>query len=84
MWFRNRICVPDIKEIKEKIMKEAHSSLYTTHPGSTKMYHDLKNTYWWLNMKMDVAMYVAQCLTCQQVKIEHRRPGDPLQSLKIP
>ena len=47
------------------------------------MYHDLKSTFWWINMKMDVAVYVAQCLTYQQVKIEHQKPGGPLQSLEI-
>ena len=77
-------CVPDVKDINDKILKEAHSSLYTAHPSSTKMYHDLKSTYWWPNMKNDVARYVAQCLTCQQVKIEHQRPSGPLQLLKIP
>ena len=59
LWFRDRLCVPDVKEIKEKILKEAHSSFYTAHPGSTKMYHDLKSTFWWINMKSDVATYVA-------------------------
>ena len=46
LWFRDRLCVPDVKEIKKKILKEAHSSLYTAHPGSTEMYHDLKSTFW--------------------------------------
>ena len=46
MWFRNRICVPYVKDIKDKILKETHSSLYMAHPSSTKMYHDLKSTYW--------------------------------------
>ena len=77
------VCVPEVEEIKKKILKEAHTSLYTAHPGSTKMYHNLKSTFWWPNMKNDVAEFVAHCLTCQQVKIEHQRPGGPLQSLKI-
>ena len=64
LWFQNRICVPNIKELKDKILKEAHASLYTAHPGSTKMYHDLKNTFWWPNMKKDVADFVAHCLIC--------------------
>ena len=76
MWYRNRICVPDVKAIKGKILKQAHSALYTAHPGSTKMYQDLKSTYWWPNMKREVALYVAHCLTCQQVKIEHQRQED--------
>ena len=52
-------CVPDVKEIKNKIRKEAHSALYMAHPDSTKMYHDLKNTFWWPNMKNDIAAFVA-------------------------
>ena len=50
-------------------MIEAHYSKYTVHPGSTKMYHDLKQIYWWDGMKCDVAEFVAQCSNCQQVKV---------------
>ena len=45
VWFEKRICVPDIKSIKETILREAHESAYSIHPGSTKMYQDLKNRY---------------------------------------
>jgi len=65
-------------------MIEAHSTPYTAHSGSTKMYHDLKSTYWWANMKREVAQFVAQCMICQQVKSEHQRPTGPLQSLEVP
>ena len=41
-----RQCVPDIDELRKEIMEEAHFSTYSIHPGSTKMYHDLKDTYW--------------------------------------
>ena len=54
------------------------------HPGSTKMYQNLKKNYWWKGMKMDIAEYVSKCLTCQQVKAEHRHPVGLLQSLPIP
>ena len=84
LWYNSRLCVPDNSELKKKIMKEAHSTPYIAHPGSTKMYQDLRSTFWWTNMKREVAEYVAQCLTCQQVKIEHQRPAGPLQSLAIP
>jgi TPP-dependent trihydroxycyclohexane-1,2-dione (THcHDO) dehydratase len=46
MWFRKRICVPDVDNLQEKILQEAHDSAYSIHPGSTKMYHDLKERYW--------------------------------------
>ena len=68
LWYNNRLCVPNNLKLKKKIMKEAHSTPYTTHLGSTKIYQDLKTTYWWTNMKREVAEYVAQCLTCSKSK----------------
>ena len=65
-------------------MHEAHHSKYTIHPGVTKMYQDMKRMYWWPGMKRDVASFVAKCLTCQQVKFEHQKPGGQLQPLYIP
>ncbi|GKV13749.1 hypothetical protein SLEP1_g24732 [Rubroshorea leprosula] len=75
----DRICVPNDSELKEVIMKEAHNTGYTVHLGSTKMYRrDLRGTFWWNNMKREIANFVAQCLTCQQIKIEHQRPAGKL------
>ena len=48
------------------------------------MYRDLKEFYWWLNMKLDIADWVSKCLTCQKVKVEHQRPSGLLQPLEIP
>ncbi|KAH0706092.1 hypothetical protein KY289_011168 [Solanum tuberosum] len=60
----------DKKELpKDKIIEEAHSSRYSIHPGSTKMYRDLREVYWWSSMKRCIAEFIAKCLTCQQVKI---------------
>ena len=56
-------------------MEEAHFSAYSIHPSSTKMYHDLKDTYWWNRMKRDIVKFVSKCLICQQVKLEHQRPS---------
>jgi hypothetical protein len=72
LWYKGRICVSNIKELKDKILHEAHESTYSIHPGENKMYHDLKTTYWWYGMKRDVAEYVALCDTCQRVKAEHQ------------
>ena len=69
--------------IRDLILREAHDSVYSIHPGSTKMYQDLKTRYWWHGMKRDVAEYVALCHTCQRVKA-HQRPAGLLQPLKIP
>ncbi|GKB47422.1 DNA/RNA polymerases superfamily protein, partial [Tanacetum coccineum] len=70
--------------LREKVMTEAHSSPFTIHPGSTKMYRDLKQYFWWNGMKQDVATFVSKCMTCQQVKIEHQRASGLLQPLEIP
>jgi hypothetical protein len=45
-WYKGRICVPNVKELKDKILREAHESTYSIHLGVNKMYHDLKTTYW--------------------------------------
>jgi hypothetical protein len=79
-----QICVPNLKHIKELILKEAHDSAYSIHPGSTKMYKDLKTRYWWYGMKREAMEYVALCDTCQRVKPEYQRPARLLQPLKIP
>jgi hypothetical protein len=84
VWFKNRICVPEIKELRETILKEAHDSAYFIYPGSTKMYQDLKQRYWWYGMKKDVAAHVALCDVCQRVKAENQRPTGLLQPLKVP
>jgi hypothetical protein len=59
LWFGKRLCVPEDKVIREAIMREAHESAYSIHPGSTKMYLDLKERYWWYGLKRDVAEYIA-------------------------
>jgi hypothetical protein len=84
LWYKKRICIPEIKEIRELILCEAHDSTYSIHPGSTKMYHDLKSKYWWYGMKRAIAEYVALCDNCQRVKTERQRPVGLLQPLKIP
>jgi len=84
LWVKGRIWVPDVGNLRETILKEAHDSAYSIHPGSTKMYQDLKQRYWWRGMKKDVAAYVAICYICQKVKAEHQRPAGLLQPLKVP
>ena len=79
-----RMCVPEYGELKRDIMEEAHSSAYAMHPGSNKMYKTLKEHYWWNGMKKEIASFVSRCLTCQQVKAEHQKPAEKIQSLPIP
>ncbi|XP_058068520.1 uncharacterized protein LOC131217597 [Magnolia sinica] len=72
LWYRSRLCVPNLQGLREEVLNAAHNSKLAMHPGSTKMYQDLKRNYWWDNMKKEIAEYVFRCLTCQQVKVEHR------------
>jgi hypothetical protein len=84
VWFKDRLCVPDIKSIWELILKEAHETTYSIHLGSEKMYQDLKKRFWWYGMKWEIAEYVAVCDSCQRIKAEHQRPARLLQPLQIP
>ena len=80
----NRLCVPDVNNLRREILDEAHNAPYAMHPGTTKMYNTLRQNYWWPGMKKDVADFVVRCLTCQQVKAEHQAPSGMLQPLSIP
>jgi hypothetical protein len=84
VWFKNRLCVLETRDLRETNLREAHYSAYSIHPGSTTMYQDLKQRYWWCGMKRDVAAHVALCDTCHRVKAEHQRPAGLLQPLKVP
>ncbi|GKF31323.1 retrotransposable element Tf2, partial [Tanacetum coccineum] len=81
---KDALCVPNDQALRERVMTEAHSSPFAIHLGSTKMYKDLKQYFWWNGMKQDVATFVSKCMTCQQVKIEHQRASGLLQPLEIP
>jgi hypothetical protein len=61
--YKERICVPEFKELKDKVLHETHEFAYSIHPGGNKIYRDLKATYWWYVMKRDIAKYVALCNT---------------------
>ncbi|GJY60316.1 putative reverse transcriptase domain-containing protein [Tanacetum coccineum] len=74
-------CFGDLRAL---IMHESHKSKYSIHPGSDKMYQDLKKMYWWLNMKAEIATYVSKCLTCAKVKIEYQKPSGLLVQPEIP
>ncbi|GJV58378.1 reverse transcriptase domain-containing protein, partial [Tanacetum coccineum] len=79
-----RSWLPCYGDLRTVIMHESHKSKYSIHPGSDKMYQDMKKLYWWPNMKADIATYVSKCLTCAKVKAEHQRPSGLLVQPKIP
>ena len=71
MYYRDRVCVPNDDELKKSILKEAHSGSFAMHPGRTKIYQDLKTSYWWSGMKRDVSESVTKYMVCQKVKAKH-------------
>ena len=83
-YFMERIWVPLYGNLRDLVMDESHKSRYSVHPGSDKMYHDLKTLYWWPNMKANIATYVSKCLTCAKVKVEYQKPSGLLQQPEIP
>ncbi|GKA88856.1 putative reverse transcriptase domain-containing protein [Tanacetum coccineum] len=70
-----RSWIPCFGSLRELIMHESHKSKYSIHPGSDKMYQDLKKLYWWPNIKGEIATYVSKCLTCAKVKAEYQKPS---------
>jgi phosphomannomutase len=84
IWFKDRIVVPKDAEVRQQVLDEAHLSRYSIHPGSTKIYQDLKQHYWWTKMKIEIARCVEKCDTCRRVKAIHMKAAGPLQSLPIP
>ncbi|WVZ93943.1 hypothetical protein U9M48_039892 [Paspalum notatum var. saurae] len=76
LWYKNRICVPNVDRIRKLSLSEAHDTAYSIHPDSTKIYYDLKERFWWYGMKCALAEY--------RVKAEHQRPAGLLQPLKVP
>ncbi|GJZ37033.1 putative reverse transcriptase domain-containing protein [Tanacetum coccineum] len=79
-----RSWLPCYGDLRSVIMHESHKSKYSIHPGSEKMYQDMKKLYWWPNMKADIATYVSKCLTYARVKAEHQRPSGLLVQPEIP
>jgi hypothetical protein len=84
LWFGDRLVVPKNPELRKKILDEAHLSKFSMHPGSNKMYHDLRSLYWWTRMKREIAKYISECDTCQRVKASHLKVAGTLQPLPIP
>jgi hypothetical protein len=84
LWFEDGLVVPKDPEIRKKILDEAHLSKFSMHPGSNKMYHDLRSLYWWTRMKREIAKYVSKCDTCQRIKASDLKIAGTLQPLPIP
>jgi hypothetical protein len=83
LWFNDRLVVPKDEELRNQIMAEAHSSKLSIHPGSSKIYQDLKPYYGWTKMKKKITAYVTRCDNCCRVKVIHIKPA-LMQPLSIP
>jgi len=75
LWFKDRLVVPKNRELRNQILSEAHSSKLSIHPGSSKMYEDLKPLFWWTKMKKENAAFVARCDNCCRVKVVDMKVG---------
>jgi hypothetical protein len=84
LWFKDRLVVPKDRELKNKLMDEAHLSKLSIYPRSSKMYQEQRPHYWWTKMKKEIAAYVACCDTCCRVKALHMRSVGLLQPLLVP
>jgi hypothetical protein len=84
LWFKNRLVVPKVPELRQLILNEAHETRVSIHPVGNKMYQDLKRRFWWTKMKIEIAKYVARCDTYRKVKVVHLKSVGMLQQLPIP
>ena len=82
--YQGRLCVPDVGELRQHILAEAHNSSYSIHLGATKMYQNLREVYWWNVMKRDIAYFVSKCPNCRRVKVKYQKPGGMTQKIDIP
>ncbi|CAN6476307.1 unnamed protein product [Victoria cruziana] len=81
---RGKIWIPSYPDLSNEVLSGLHSSRFLIHPGGTKMYHEAKRCFWWPGMRKDIADFVAHCLICQQVKVEHQRSGGLLVQWELP
>nr|GEZ92510.1 putative reverse transcriptase domain-containing protein [Tanacetum cinerariifolium] len=79
-----RSWIPCYGDLRSVITHKSYKSKYSIHPGSKKMYQDMKKLYWWPNMKADIVTYVSKCLACAKFKAEHQRPSGLLVQPTIP
>ena len=81
--FQDRLCVSANAELKKKNLNEAHNSWNSLHHGETKMYQDLKSSFWWNGKKKEIALNMAKCLNCKMVKNLRQRPIGLTQPLDV-
>eukprot|EP00253_Pinus_taeda_P011462 PITA_11462 len=82
--FRDKIYVPDRSDLMKVILMEFHAKPYSSHPGYQKMLTAVKKLYYWLNLRRDVAEFVARWLDCLYVKEKCKHPCGLLQPIATP
>jgi hypothetical protein len=81
--YKNILYVSNSHELRSMILKDMHNVPYDGHPGYQKKVVAVKRQYYWPGMKKEIAKYIAKCLECQKVKVEHRHPTGLLQPFPI-
>ena len=82
--YQGRLCVPDVEDLRYRILEEAHGSRYSIHLGDTKMYHDLREVFWRDDLKKDIVEFVSKFPNYQQIKAEHLKPTGLTQIMDVP
>ena len=82
--YQGRLCRPDVEDFRNQIAKEAYDSRCSLHPGTTKMYHDIREVYWWDGLKRNIAEFAPKCPNYQQVKVVHLKPGGLAKIMDVP
>ena len=82
--YQGRLIVPNVDDLRSRILEEVHGSRYSIHLGSTKMYHDLREVLWRVFLKRDIVEFVTTCTNCQQVKVDQLKPNGLLQEIQTP
>src|SRR4051812_10726458 len=83
IFFENHLVVSENQNLSQLILKEAHDTPLSIHPGSTKMYRDLRQRFWWTWMKREITQLIAECDIFRRVKEEHQTPADTLKPFPI-
>lgn len=83
MRYQGWLCVPNVDCLRNLILYEDHGSPYSNKPGSTKIYHELREVFWWEGFKENIAEIVAKSTNFQQVKDEHQKLGGLLKQILI-
>ncbi|KAD4888403.1 hypothetical protein E3N88_20476 [Mikania micrantha] len=84
LFFRNRLVIPDVADLRLRLLHAAHDSPVGGHGGFLKTSKRLSLQYFWPQMTKDIRLYVQRCLICQQQKYQTASPAGLLQPLPIP